>query len=115
MSGQAPLYEGPGGEVYESSEAATVPRGLYWGFTRAELTEELAKYKLAVKAASTLAGVSGGEGRIVRGKINGQEVEFGYPSGVRTLEEWRGELMNAFSLLDGDGPLLSDRSVGFVR
>lgn len=92
----------------------TVKHGRYWGFTRAELEEERAKYKDAVKQSSAQSAASGG-GRIGSGNVGGQSVSFVYPPGIGSLEEWRFELEDAFAQLDGEGPRMTDRSIAQFR
>lgn len=65
----------------------TIPSGVYFGFTKAELQAELVRYKAAVKqAGSRLAGAS----------QNGQSYSFG-PRSDLTLEGWQIELQAALA------------------
>ncbi len=69
-----------------------VPDGVYFGFTKTELDTELARYKAAVKEASSrLSGAS----------IGGQSFTFG-PRADMSLEQWQIELQNALAYF-GDG------------
>lgn len=65
----------------------TIPSGIYFGFTRAELAAELTRYKAAVKqSGSRLAGAS----------QNGQSYSFG-PRGDMNLADWQVQLQLALA------------------
>jgi hypothetical protein len=84
--------------------ASTVPTGIYFGFTKPELNDELARYKAAVKqSGSNLVGAG----------INGQSFTFG-PRGDMSLEQWQQELQAALAYFgDGDAPSGSAQVVRF--
>ena len=66
---------------------STLPSGPYFGFTKAELDQELARYKAAVKqSGSRLAGAS----------QSGQSYQFG-PRSDWNLAEWQHELQAALA------------------
>jgi hypothetical protein len=91
---------------------ATVQTGLYWGFTQAEITAEIARYKNAVKTASAHMEASGG-GRVTSGSIGAQNVTFSYPFGINSLEQWGIELQNAQAALDDlDQPYVTQAILG---
>src|SRR4051812_30969204 len=67
--------------------AQTIPTGIYFGFTKAEVLTELERYKTEVKSAATgLAGAS----------QNGQSYTFGERDDM-TLAEWSEELQAAMA------------------
>lgn len=67
--------------------ALTIPTGIYFGFTKAEIQDELLRYKDEVKlAASTLSGAS----------QNGQSYTFG-PRKDLSLSDWQEELQAAMA------------------
>lgn len=92
----------------------TVPRGMFMGFTATQLDAEFAKYVAAVQQRTAMAQAAGG-GVIAAGRINGQDVQFAYPAGITSLEEWRQELVNARAQLAGETLTAPDRAIGLVR
>jgi len=75
--------------------AQTIPGGIYFGFTKAELQTELTRYKAAVKTSgSNLQGAS----------QNGQSYSFG-PRQDMILSEWQQALQDALSYFDLADPL----------
>lgn len=80
----------------------TIPAGPYLGFSYAELTAELARFKAEARSSGT---------RLVGASVNGQSYTFGAREG--TLAEWSADLQTALNYLRPDlyplpGP--SDRS-----
>jgi hypothetical protein len=77
--------------------ALTIPTGIYFGFTKAEIQEELTRYKAEVKGSGT--GLTGAS-------QNGQSYTFGDRKDM-TLAEWSEELQAAmafFGLADELAP-----------
>lgn len=70
--------------------ADTIPTGIYFGFTKAELKTELERYKAAVKT-------SGSE--LAAAQQNGQSYSFG-PRQDMSLGEWQIELQAALAYFD---------------
>lgn len=71
-------------------DAGTVPRGHYYGFTKAELHEELERYKDAIKGAgSDIESMS----------IGGESFAYG-PRRDLSLGQWQYAIQEAFALLD---------------
>lgn len=67
--------------------ALTIPTGYYFGFTQAEIKEELTRYKSEVKSSGTqLSGAT----------QNGQSYTFG-PRHDLTLAQWADELQSAMA------------------
>lgn len=90
--------------------ADTVNSGLYRWFTSADLDLEKAKYIAAVKQ-STVAKSSSGGGVVTGGTLNGQTVNFAFPTGVSSLEEWGAILADAYAQLDDVATVVTDRTV----
>jgi len=67
-----------------------VPAGPYFGFTRAEMLTELARYK----AARITSG-----SRLVQSTVNGQSYTFG-PRGDWSLDEWQMAIQQALAYID---------------
>jgi hypothetical protein len=95
--------------------ADTVNSGLYRWFTRAQLDVEKAKYIAAVQQSTAVAGASGGGGKLAGGTLNGQTVNFAYPAGVTSLEEWGQILQDAYDQLDDNPTQATDRAVARFR
>lgn len=84
----------------------TIPTGPYFGFTKAELDQELIRYKKAVKESST---------RLTGAAVNGQSFSFGNRSDM-TLAEWQTALQSALAWFgQADDPPGSDMVVRFGR
>lgn len=67
--------------------ALTIPTGLYFGFTQAEIVAELTRYKQEVQSSGTqLAGAT----------QNGQTYTFGQRKDM-TLSQWQEELQSAMA------------------
>lgn len=64
--------------------------GPYLGFTKAELLDELDRYKAAAKLAGS---------RLTGSTVNGQSFTFG-PRGDWSLAQWSKQLQAALSLVD---------------
>lgn len=80
--------------------AQTIPSGVYFGFTKAELQTELTRYKEAIKTSgSTLQGAS----------QNGQSYSFG-PRQDMSLSDWQQALQDALSFFDLADPLSPPRT-----
>lgn len=89
--------------------ATTVEDGRYFGFTQDELNLELEKYKTAVKRQGEFQAAAGG-GTLAGGTLGGQSVQFMFPAGIASLEEWRLELQYAQDQLNGlDAPTVVDK------
>lgn len=85
--------------------AQTIPSGPYFGFTQAELTAELTRYKQAVRqSGSRLAGAS----------QSGQSYQFG-PRGDWTLEEWQVQLQAALAYFGAADEVAAARTVVRLR
>lgn len=70
--------------------AQTIPSGVYFGFSKAEIQTELTRYKEAVKTSSSnLQGAS----------QNGQSYSFGSRQDM-TLAEWQVAIQEALSYFD---------------
>lgn len=67
--------------------ALTIPTGVYFGFTKAEIQAELERYKTEVKASGS--GLSGAS-------QNGQSYTFGKREDM-TLAQWQEELQAAMA------------------
>lgn len=95
--------------------AATVNSGLYRWFSRAMLDTEKAKYLAAVQQSTAIAAASGGGGKLAGGTLNGQTVNFAYPAGVASLEQWGEILQDAYNQLDDLPSEATDRAVARFR
>jgi hypothetical protein len=73
--------------------AATVPHGVYFGFTLAEMLDELDRYKAAMKKQR--GGVTGA---VISASENGSSFSFG--AGEMSMRKWQIEIQNALNLLD---------------
>ena len=80
--------------------STTVQDGLYYGFTAAEIKDELSAYKRAVKEHSGMRADAGG-GRFQFVGMNGRQITFDYSEAQSYLEEWRQEIQNAEAQLAG--------------
>ncbi len=69
----------------------TVPTGPYFGFTYAELQQELIRYKAEVRTSGT---------RLVGATVNGQNFQFGNREG--SIAEWQTDLQAAMAYLRPD-------------
>lgn len=69
----------------------SVPYGPYFGFTRAELERELARYKSEVKRRSDFGVTASSSG--------GKSFTFG-PTGNWSLARWASELQQAFAFVN---------------
>ena len=90
--------------------ATTVNSGLYRFFTLAELDLEKAKYVAAVKQSTAAKSASGG-GIVTGGTLNGQTVNFAFPNGVSSLDEWGAILADAYAQLADTATVSTDRTV----
>lgn len=95
--------------------ADTVNSGPYRWFSRAMLDTEKAKYIAAVQQATSIAVASGGGGKLAGGTLNGQTVNFTYPAGAASLEEWGNILQDAYNQLDDLPSEATDRAVARFR
>jgi hypothetical protein len=90
--------------------AATVNSGLYRFFTTAQLDLEKVKYVAAVQQSTAMKSASGG-GVVTGGTLNGQTVNFAFPSGVSSLEEWGAIIADAYAQLADTATVATDRAV----
>lgn len=90
--------------------ATEVSSGLYRFFTEAELDLEKAKYIAAVKQSTAVKEASGGAGVLAGGTINGQTVNFAFPVGVGSLEEWGAIIYDAYAQLADTPTIFTDRA-----
>ena len=95
--------------------ADTVNSGLYRWFTRTQLDAEKAKYIAAVQQSTAVGAAGGGGSRLAGGTLNGQTVNFVYPAGVASLEEWGQLLEDAYQQLHDLPTQATDRSVARFR
>lgn len=90
--------------------ATTVNSGLYRYFSAAQLDLEKAKYIAAVQQSTAAKAASGG-GVVTGGTLNGQTVNFAFPIGVGSLEDWGALLADAYAQLADQDSTVTDRTV----
>jgi nucleoside permease NupC len=71
----------------------TVPSGVYFGFTLAQMLAELDRYKAAVTASTF------GAGHVISASENGSSFAFGASSDM-SLAQWQQEIQRALHYLD---------------
>jgi len=86
-----------------------VTEGLYYGFSSAELSEEKARYKAAVREFSKQREAAGG-GAVTFISVNGKQVTMDVAKARAHLDEWRIALQNAEAELAGADHSYSDRT-----
>lgn len=74
-----------------------VPRGIFWGFTLAELDENFAKYKQAVKDQI-------GVGQIIAAAQNGKSAQYSIGGRSIGLSEWGHLLREAYFYVSDNPP-----------
>jgi len=73
----------------------TVQAGIYYGFTLAEVTTELARYKAEVQK------LVGGPRNVIGASVNGKSFSYG-PGGGLSLPQWQAEIQDALSQVDDE-------------
>ena len=86
--------------------ATQVVSGLYRFFVAADLDAETAKYIAAVKQSTATRSASGG-GQVLGGTINGQTVNYGFPAGISSFEEWGAAIQDAYNQLANTDPTVN--------
>ena len=89
--------------------ATTVNSGMYRFFSAAQLDLEKAKYVAAVQQSTSVKAAAGG-GVVTGGTLNGQTVNFSFPVGVASLEDWGAILDDAYWQLAGNPTTITNRS-----
>jgi len=83
----------------------TVPRGIYFGFSKAELLEELERYKATVKQAGS---------DLQSSSVGGESFSYG-PRRDMSLGQWSAELQEALALVDSNYSPAPTKSVVDMR